>query len=78
MMNKSANPTYEELKEAAEKGLKVSYKYTVEKYLTLSVNGVQDMVFAENELGQAQIIARDGLLSDGISSVIIHQRKENE
>lgn len=30
------------------------------------------MVFAKNELGQANIITEDGELSEGVSNVVIH------
>ena len=66
------NPTYEQLMEAAKKGLEVTYEFTVEENLQLHQNGVDDMVFARNDLGQAQIIAREGKLREEVSSVVIH------
>ncbi len=70
------NPTYGQLVEGSKKHLKVTYKYTVEKTLELSMNGVHDMIFANNELGQAQIIAENGELAEGISSVVINQNNQ--
>ena len=72
-MNKLKNPTYEQLMEGAKRHLTVTYTVTKEiDGLELSENGVNAMVFAKNELGQANIIAENGKLIDGVSNVVIN------
>jgi hypothetical protein len=65
------DPTYEQLIEAAKQHKHVSFIVTEVKELELSVNGVHDMVFAKNDLGQAMVIAEEGHIRSDITNVVI-------
>jgi len=72
-MSDLKNPTYEQLMEGAKKHLVITYTVTeIVEGLELSENGINDMVFVKNELGQANVIAEKGLLRDGVSNIVIH------
>ena len=71
-MSDLKNPTYKQLMEGAKRHLKITYIVTKEiDGLELSENGVHDMVFAKNELGQANIVAEKGNLCDGVSDIVV-------
>lgn len=67
------NPTYEQLMEGAKRHLKLTYTLTQEiDGLELTENGSSKIVFVQNELGQANIIAENGKLRNGVSNVVIY------
>lgn len=78
-MSELRKPTYEQLRKAAKRHLKITYTLTMEiDGLELSVNGIDNTVYAKNELGQSNIIAENGTLRDGVSNIIIHDWFRNK